>query len=164
MQGPFIVDGGFSLPCFADRRQDFTVEYCQGQFQLGPYRGELLTDTSEKRSEEDAPSSPLISSVQMESQSESSSLLQAGQMRGPHTKVLSLQQQLSNLKAKYAEPGVFEHPLLPPYSLQQVEAIEAERSFRFTPLLRLYLLHISRQQAISYHRYTGQDTSFPVTA
>ena len=72
-------------------------------------------------------------------------LLGAGEMRSPNAQVLSLQQQLANLKTKYAEPDLLEHPLLPPYSVQQVEALEAEYGFQFTPLLRLYLLHISRQ-------------------
>ena len=67
-------------------------------------------------------------------------------------RTLSLEKQLENLKAKYAEPGLLTHPLLPPYKPLQLLAIEADLGIRFPAILRSYLLHISRQQAITNQR------------
>ena len=67
-------------------------------------------------------------------------------------RTLSLEKQLDNLKAKYAEPGLLTHPLLPPYKPLQLLAIEADLGIRFPAILRSYLLHISRQQAITNQR------------
>ena len=65
---------------------------------------------------------------------------------------LTLDSQLSNLQEVYKQPNLLTHPLLPPYSLTQVQALEAENGVRFPAILRLYLLNISRQQAITDQR------------
>ena len=126
-------------------RENFTVEYHQGRFQLGPWKGERLIADKNAKDDMDQPWWEDV-------WHRPGPLLDAGKMRTPNVQVLSLQQQLANLKTKYAEPDLLEHPLLPPYSVQQVEALEAEYGFQFTPLLRLYLLHISRQYAVRGQR------------
>ena len=81
-----------------------------------------------------------------------SDLIMTRSALAPVFDTLTLHQQLRVLQAKYAQPGVLKHPLLPQYSLTQVQAIEANNGVTFPAILRLYLLNISRQQAITDNR------------
>ena len=65
---------------------------------------------------------------------------------------LPFQQQIENIKAAYSDVVFKNHPLLPPYKLEEVYAMEDKYSFSFPPLLRFYILNISRETSFSTFR------------
>ena len=112
-----------------------TLEWDRGTFRLGPYTGERLSCA--------CPDGSLTH------------LLEEGELQyalSGEAKVLSLEEQLRVLLSTsqvvdmedYPE-GESMMPALPPYTFEQVCAIEAAHNFRFPPLLRLYALHVSRE-------------------
>ncbi len=58
-------------------------------------------------------------------------------------------QQIANIKAAYSDEAFRECPLLPPYTLDEVCAMEIKYSFSFPPLLRFYMLNISRETSFT---------------
>ena len=62
---------------------------------------------------------------------------------------LTFDQQTANIKAAYSEVAFRDCPLLPPYTLEEVTAMEIMYSFSFLPLSRYYILNISRESSFS---------------
>ncbi len=65
---------------------------------------------------------------------------------------LPFDEQTKNLKAAYSDAAFEKHPLLPPYTLEEVCAMEVKYSFSFPPLLRFYILNISRETSFTNYR------------
>ena len=121
------------------------IEYKDGQFQYGNRCGDSLMDLVSHDAASEVFNSTddlLIDSGQ----------LCDGRLRGSKSRLFTLEQQLELLRIQFDKNRPLEHPLLPPYDWLQLLAIEAENGFRFPPILRMYMLHISRQQAVSSAR------------
>lgn len=73
-------------------------------------------------------------------------------------KVLSLAEQLEDLRANHAYLHTAQNPALPPFSIEQICAIEAAYNFKFPPLLRLYGLNITREMKRELFYGGGSDT------
>ena len=143
LQGPCVVVGAIVSdglwPC------RLVVQYKDGQFQYGNRCGDSLMDLVSHDAASEAFNTfydPLIDSGQ----------LCDGKLRKSRYLLFTLEQQLELLKIQNEKNRPLEHPLLPPYDWLQILAIEAENGFRFPPILRLYMLHISRQQTMSSAR------------
>lgn len=65
---------------------------------------------------------------------------------------LPFDEQTKNLKARYSVAAFEKHPLLPPYTSEEVCAMEAKYSFTFPPLLRFYIENISRETSFTFYR------------
>ena len=120
------------------------MEYCDGEFRLGDNKANtlkaFLNPTHKiEGAERGADSAAVADSF-------------SPRERTFGLKLLSQQQQSQILKLKYSSPKLLDDPLLPPYNCLQVLAMEAEQGVTFPPLLRFYLLNISRQHALSARR------------
>jgi hypothetical protein len=65
---------------------------------------------------------------------------------------LSFEEQTANLKAAYSDPAFAVHPLLPPYTSEEVSAMETTYSISFPPLFRYYIENISRETSFTFYR------------
>lgn len=65
---------------------------------------------------------------------------------------LPFDQQIANINAAYSDDAFRECPLLPPYTLDEVCAMEIKYSFSFPPLLRYYMVNISRETSFTSGR------------
>ena len=120
------------------------MEYCDGEFRLGDNKAStlkaFLNPTDKIEGAERGPSSDAVADSV------------GPRERTFGLRLLSQQQQSQILKLKYSCPSLLDDPLLPPYNWLQVLAMEAEQGVTFPPLLRFYLLNISRQHALSASR------------
>ena len=73
---------------------------------------------------------------------------------------LPFDEQIKNLKAAYSDPAFEKHPLLPPYSSEEISAMEAKYSISFPPLLRYYIENISRETSFTFYRSLVQPRDF----
>ena len=84
-------------------------------------------------------------------------VLTGGSKRGaatPDDDLLLLEAQKARLLALYRSCGAFQPRLLPPYSEAEAAAIEAASEFAFPPILRWYLVTVSRETTCSGYRET----------
>ena len=145
VQGPCIVVGEVHSDEYVCGPRRLMVEYKDGQFQFGNRCGDSLMELIANDAASEVFSDvydPLIDSGQLCDK----------RLRSSQSQLFTLEQQLEILKIQYERNRPPEHPLLPPYDWLQLLAVEAENEFRFPAILRLYMLHISRQQAMSSSR------------
>ncbi len=65
---------------------------------------------------------------------------------------LPFDEQIKNLKTRYSVAAFEKHPLLPPYTSEEVCAMEFKYLFTFPPLLRFYIENISRETSFTFYR------------
>lgn len=65
---------------------------------------------------------------------------------------LPFDEQIENLKAAYSDTAFEKYPPLPPYTSEEVSAMEAKYFISFPPLFRYYIENISRDTSFTFYR------------